>query len=72
MSEIIVYSAPNCNKCRRLKTILNDKKKVFREVTELSEIIKLGKEIGKSIVPFLYLNGRHYSGSEAIDTAFEL
>ncbi len=79
MSNIIVYSGPNCPYCVRAKALLKKKGAAFEEVDVKADALRfeemLAKSNGKRTIPQIFINGVHVGGCDdlhALDAAGKL
>lgn len=65
---IIVYSSQGCGGCALVKRILKEKGIAFQLADSFDKVI----EAGLSQLPIIEVDGKFFSGSEAIDYANKL
>ena len=79
MSNVLVYSGPNCPYCVRAKQLLTKKGAAFTDYDVKADQAKfdemLGKSGGRKTIPQIFINGQHIGGCDdlfALDAAGKL
>lgn len=79
MSQVVVYSGPNCPYCERAKLLLKKKNVAFIEhnvrMDEAAFQDMLQKSGGRRTIPQIFINDKHIGGCDdlyALDAAGEL
>ena len=69
---MILYTLTSCGKCTATKKLLESKNIDFIIVKEIEEVKSISDSIGKTDLPFLEVDGKFYTGSEAVRYAKSL
>lgn len=60
------YTGEGCSKCMLLKRMLTANRIIFEEIADSKEVLRIAEEIGSLELPIINIDGKYYSGTEAI------
>lgn len=61
-----MYTGEGCSKCLLLKRLLDINHMDYTLVADRDKVILMADKIGSRELPILEIEGKHYSGTEAI------